>query len=137
MQNKYFLVPLELIKPSVMSPKKPALFVLMLLFAHTCINAQERTTIELNNGWKFAKGSNEKAFENNFNDKKWQTITVPHDWAIYGPFDKEIDKQTTAIVQNGEKVATEKQVELELCLILVKLGTEINFQFPISIKTRK
>lgn len=89
-------------------PKKPIFFTALLLFTFTWINAQERTTIELMNGWKFAKGNNEKAFENNFNDSKWQSVTVPHDWAIYGPFDKEIDKQTTAIVQNGEKVATEK-----------------------------
>ena len=88
--------------------KKTALFAVLLLFTFAGIYAQERTTIELNNGWKFAKGNNEKAFENNFNDAKWQSVTVPHDWAIYGPFDKEIDKQVTAIVQNGEKVATEK-----------------------------
>ncbi|WP_231559999.1 DUF4982 domain-containing protein [Flavobacterium gilvum] len=70
--------------------------------------AQKTTIIELKSGWKFAKGQNEKAFENSFNDSKWQSVTVPHDWAIYGPFDKEVDKQVTAIVQNGEKVATEK-----------------------------
>ncbi|RYZ59600.1 MAG: DUF4982 domain-containing protein [Chitinophagaceae bacterium] len=33
---------------------------------------------------------------------------MPHDWAIYGPFDKEIDKQVVAITQNNEKVASEK-----------------------------
>ena len=33
---------------------------------------------------------------------------MPHDWAIYGPFDKEIDKQVVAITQNGEEIATEK-----------------------------
>jgi beta-galactosidase len=37
----------------------------------------------------------------NFNDSKWETVTVPHDWAIYGPFDKNVDKQSVAIVQNG------------------------------------
>jgi beta-galactosidase len=43
-----------------------------------------------------------------FNDKSWQTVSVPHDWAIYGPFDKEVDKQVVAITQNNEKVASEK-----------------------------
>ena len=43
-----------------------------------------------------------------FNDSKWKTVSVPHDWAISGPFDKEIDKQTVAIEQNGEKEASEK-----------------------------
>lgn len=88
--------------------KKPAFFTLFLFFTINCVNAQKRVEIELSKGWKFAKGQNEKAFESNFNDTKWQSVTVPHDWAIYGPFDKEVDKQTTAIVQNGEKVATEK-----------------------------
>ncbi|MGO4770564.1 DUF4982 domain-containing protein [Flavobacterium sp. W22_SRS_FK3] len=88
--------------------KKNALFILSFLVAGFLLNAQQRTITELNKGWKFAKGKNEKAFESNFNDTKWQSVTVPHDWAIYGPFDKEVDKQTIAIVQNGEKVATEK-----------------------------
>ena len=40
--------------------------------------------------------------------KKWEDVTVPHDWAIAGPFDREIDKQVVAIVQDGEKKADEK-----------------------------
>ena len=88
--------------------KKNALFIFSFLVVGFSVDAQQRTITELNKGWKFAKGQNEKAFESNFNDAKWQSVTVPHDWAIYGPFDKEVDKQTIAIVQNGEKVATEK-----------------------------
>lgn len=38
----------------------------------------------------------------------WQSVTVPHDWAISGPFDKKWDLQIVAIEQNGETVATEK-----------------------------
>ena len=38
----------------------------------------------------------------------WQSVTVPHDWAIAGPFDKKWDLQTVAIEQNGETEATEK-----------------------------
>ena len=70
--------------------------------------AQTRTVLELKEGWKFSKGHQTQAYQTNFNDKDWQTISVPHDWAIYGPFDKEIDKQLVAITQNGEKKATEK-----------------------------
>src|SRR5215217_3868448 len=70
--------------------------------------AQVRTVKELDSNWKFQKGDFENAFQSNFNDSKWEKVTVPHDWAIYGPFDKEIDKQKVAIVQNGEKVASEK-----------------------------
>ncbi|MBQ3805206.1 MAG: DUF4982 domain-containing protein [Prevotella sp.] len=58
-------------------------------------NAQRRV-IDLKQ-WQFSR------------DKQtWQDVTVPHDWAISGPFDKKWDLQTVRIVQNGEKVATEK-----------------------------
>ncbi|MFI0430481.1 DUF4982 domain-containing protein [Mariniflexile sp. HMF6888] len=70
--------------------------------------SQERTIQELDINWKFQKGDFENAFQVDFNDSNWENVTVPHDWAIYGPFDKEIDKQDVAIVQNGEKVASEK-----------------------------
>lgn len=38
----------------------------------------------------------------------WSSVTVPHDWAIAGPFDKKWDLQMVAIAQNGETEATEK-----------------------------
>ncbi|MBJ7879824.1 DUF4982 domain-containing protein [Gelidibacter salicanalis] len=68
----------------------------------------ERTVLTLEKNWRFHRGDVENAFSQSFDDSKWETVTVPHDWAIKGPFDKEIDKQTVAIVQNGEQVATEK-----------------------------
>src|SRR5690606_20310577 len=74
----------------------------------TCIHAQLREVITLDTGWKFMKGNQENAASVNFNDTQWKTVTVPHDWAIYGPFDKTVDMQKVAIEQNGEKVATEK-----------------------------
>lgn len=70
--------------------------------------SQTREVKVLDDNWKFHKGDIENAFEVNFNDSKWQSVTVPHDWAIYGPFDKKVDIQHVAIEQNGEKIATEK-----------------------------
>jgi len=67
-----------------------------------------REVLTLEKNWKFIKDDVKNAHEISFDDSKWETVTVPHDWAIKGPFDKDIDKQTVAIVQNGEKVATEK-----------------------------
>ncbi len=71
----------------------------------------QRTETVLRDGWKFSRGEGLDAVapsQVGFNDKKWQTVQVPHDWAISGPFDKDIDKQIVAIEQNGEKEATEK-----------------------------
>ncbi len=70
--------------------------------------AQGRTTMELKNGWKFHKGDSEGAFRKDYDDSNWESVTVPHDWAIYGPFDEDIDKQTVAISQNNETIPTER-----------------------------
>ena len=84
------------------------LFLAVVLIA-TCFSANaQRKTILLDEGWKFSKGSHPAAVHNSFDDSGWETVAVPHDWAISGPFDKEIDKQVTAIVQNGETKPTEK-----------------------------
>lgn len=38
---------------------------------------------------------------------EWKVVTVPHDWAISGPFDKKWDLQMVAIKENGEDKPTE------------------------------
>ena len=38
----------------------------------------------------------------------WQDVTIPHDWAISGPFDRANDLQEVIVVQNGEKEPTWK-----------------------------
>lgn len=72
------------------------LLFLSLITASICF-AQSRREIILSEGWQFSR---DKA--------QWENVIVPHDWAISGPFDKKWDIQTVAIVQNGEKTATEK-----------------------------
>jgi len=67
-----------------------------------------RQTIVLKDGWKFAKDIDGDASSTGFNDAEWQAVSVPHDWAIYGPFDKKWDMQKVAIIQNGETEASEK-----------------------------
>ena len=52
--------------------------------------------------WEFRHGHDYWAV------KGWTNVKVPHDWAIYGPFDRSHDLQTVAVTQNGEKVASEK-----------------------------
>ena len=91
-------------------PKNISWFKLMAASFFITLSAygQNRVEIELTDNWKFYRGKNDQAFAKDYNDKSWKTVTVPHDWAISGPFDKEIDKQTTAITQNGETKATEK-----------------------------
>ncbi|MBB1284106.1 glycoside hydrolase family 2 protein [Flavisolibacter sp. BT320] len=91
-----------------MCRKQWILFLLPTFFFIKSSLSQTRVVTELREGWKFSRGSMNDAHQIGFNDKSWQSVTVPHDWAIYGPFDKEIDKQLVAVTQNNEKVASEK-----------------------------
>ena len=74
----------------------------MLLATTLTTLAQPRQEVILTDGWQFQAEQEGKVQE------KWQTVRVPHDWAIAGPFDKKWDLQKVAIEQNGEKEATEK-----------------------------
>ncbi len=85
------------------------ILILALVFSTILPSAaQVRTELVLKRGWKFMKGDIPGAEDMVFDDSGWEDVVVPHDWAIKGPFDPEVDKQTVAIVQNNEKVATEK-----------------------------
>ena len=64
--------------------------------------AQSGRSETLLKDWEFRKGHDIEATEG------WQDVTVPHDWAIYGPFDRSNDLQTVAVVQNGEQTASDK-----------------------------
>lgn len=70
--------------------------------------AQQRTETLLEKGWKFMKGDVADAMKLNFDDKQWEAVTVPHDWAIYGPFDRSHDLQEVAVTQNLETAASVK-----------------------------
>lgn len=62
----------------------------------------------LEKGWKFTKGEISNAEMPAFNDVKWETVDIPHDWAIFGPFDKNNDLQNVAVTQNFETQASLK-----------------------------
>ncbi len=71
------------------------LLILPLLALAVSASAQ-RSSQELKH-WEFSQDST-----------KWKSVTVPHDWAIYGPFDRSYDLQKVVVEQNGEKEATWK-----------------------------
>lgn len=70
--------------------------------------AQQRTETLLEKNWRFTKGDVADAMKPEFDDTKWETVTVPHDWAIYGPFDRSNDLQNVAVTQNLETAASVK-----------------------------
>lgn len=71
------------------------------------VNAQSRTEFLLEKNWKFSRSESVNFADPSFNDKGWQSVVVPHDWAIYGPFSSKNDMQNVAILQDGQTEATE------------------------------
>ncbi|MGM9736242.1 MAG: glycoside hydrolase family 2 TIM barrel-domain containing protein [Candidatus Cryptobacteroides sp.] len=53
----------------------------------------QRTEVLLEKDWKFHLGDVPEAFSLGYDDSSWQDVTIPHDWAIYGPFSRDIDLQ--------------------------------------------
>lgn len=68
----------------------------------------QRTELLLEKNWKFTKGDPSGAADSHFSDSKWTKVRVPHDWAIYGPFDRRNDLQQVAVTQNMEMEASLK-----------------------------
>lgn len=54
------------------------------------MDAAERKLL-FNDSWKFHRGSIANAELENFNDSKWRTLDVPHDWSV----------ESTAVFKNG------------------------------------
>lgn len=69
--------------------------------------AQARQEILLEKGWKFTREDNPQFINPSYDDTSWQSVTVPHDWAIYGPFSATNDQQQVAIAQDGQTQAME------------------------------
>ena len=79
----------------------------LLVALPTLTFAQVRTEQTFEKGWKFTREDSKDFSQQTYDDTKWQSVTVPHDWAIYGPFSIENDKQKVAITQDGQKEALE------------------------------
>lgn len=56
----------------------------------------QRTSTQLKQ-WEFSRDS-----------ASWKNVNIPHDWAIYGPFDRNNDLQKVTVEQNGETEASWK-----------------------------
>ena len=84
------------------------LISLALLFAFGLTLSAQRNEILLEKGWKFHLGDAVQAQEPGYDDSAWENVSVPHDWAITGPFSIENDLQSVAVTQNFETEATLK-----------------------------
>ena len=83
------------------------LLAIVAIAAIFTAEAQTRTEQLLERGWRFTREDSAEFIAEDYDDKAWQEVTVPHDWAIYGPFSIHNDRQNVAITQDGQKEAME------------------------------
>ena len=83
------------------------LILVFFAFMHfsMCAMANNRSVQTFKSGWKFTRTDDVAASGVGYDDRKWESVSVPHDWAIYGPFDANNDRQQVAIEQDGQKEA--------------------------------
>jgi len=75
-----------------------ALAVVFSMFAVAApiqIGSQRR--LNFDDGWRFFKGDAPGAEKPEFADSTWRALTLPHDWAIEGPFDATANPHTGAL----------------------------------------
>lgn len=90
-----------------MTMKRMICLVCAALSMATAAVAQ-RSEVLLEKNWRFTKGDVPEAVETSFDDSRWESVTIPHDWAIFGPFDRSHDLQKVAVTQNFETEASVK-----------------------------
>ncbi|MBK7106481.1 MAG: DUF4982 domain-containing protein [Ignavibacteriae bacterium] len=76
--------------------------ILIILFSFISVQIFSSEYKNFNFDWKFSKGNFPKAENIYFDDSDWQSVNVPHDWAIYGPLDKMGDPETAKLPWKGE-----------------------------------
>lgn len=98
-----------MIKPSRYRYLLISFFFSSFLFLSTTnqIFAQqnERIVKNLKTDWLFIHQDVPNASKNQLNEQGWKKVTVPHDWAISGPFSEENDLQVVKVTEDGDQQA--------------------------------
>ena len=88
--------------------KRFSIFISVMLLPLMVVAQSVRNEVRLADDWRFSleseamKADGEKVAAENYDDSLWEVVSVPHDWAIKGPFSEEIDKQVKMVVEDGE-----------------------------------
>ena len=75
-----------------MRKKLYAMLLISSMVFYACTSKQPVRTDTLLREWQFTQDTTE--------NPQWMNVTIPHDWAISGPFDRANDLQEVIVVQN-------------------------------------
>lgn len=79
-----------------------AFSLLFTLYGGLPLQAQELRSEQELKTWEFRPGHDCDAAQG------WRQVSIPHDWAIYGPFSRDNDLQEVAVTQNLETASSVK-----------------------------
>lgn len=74
---------------------------LLLTFHNGEAQSVDKNIHKFNEAWLFLKGAQDGAHREDFPDKNWRELNLPHDWAIEGPFDSVHDTRTGGLPISG------------------------------------
>lgn len=69
--------------------KKYVLSIFTFLLLQYSFAQSPRSTLNFNSGWKFFLGNDSTAINPSYNDTKWRSLSLPHDWSIESNFIKD------------------------------------------------
>lgn len=78
---------------------KRLLFLFFILWSLSTL-AREQLLLT---SWKFHLGDVPEAVRPSFDDRSWERVRVPHDWAISHPFDMRVDMQSVQVLEDGDE----------------------------------
>jgi beta-galactosidase len=69
-----------------------SLLILCIVYTECGRNSEIKVRIreKFNTGWKFTRGDIENGYTADLDDSGWRQLDLPHDWAIEGPFSKDV-----------------------------------------------
>lgn len=77
------------------------ILLISILLVNVDFEAQSRERLSFNEDWLFQKTDTLAAFTTDFDDSNWRKLSVPHDWAIEGPFKPEYNLRTGGLPVYG------------------------------------
>ncbi|MCF6332828.1 MAG: DUF4982 domain-containing protein [Draconibacterium sp.] len=80
------------------------IFLSLIFFTACTTNNKSREVTLLDENWQFINKEVADAEKPETSTANWETVAVPHDWAISGEFDETIDAQKTMVIEDGERV---------------------------------
>jgi hypothetical protein len=96
-----------------------SLIISAIIFSSCQSNSENKVRVreKFNSGWRFINEDVANAQDPKTDDSSWRQLDLPHDWAIEGPFSKQVYFQGGFALSQNRSISRE-----DFCHILVLVG---------------